>query len=126
MVQALKQYGILLLGQKIHWVGFGGFEADETDRLLDSYNFVDSSYGYVMINYGMIILVLVLVGAVLTGKYVRVHYSIMQTILFVGMLVYCFIEPRLLELHMNTMLFLAAPVLNRGRYAKMGKTIIEE
>lgn len=106
---AIMQYGIHPFGNKIEWIGFGG--SLDTDSLLESYNFVDSSYGYILINYGWILSVLALAGMVWCCRQVRKNESHIRMCLFMMVLIYCFIEPRLLELQVNTFLFVLSPLI---------------
>lgn len=108
-VNAIRQYGIHPLGTKIEWIGFGG--SLDTDSLLESYNFVDSSYGYILVNYGWMILILALAGMVWCCRAVRTHEGYLRTFLFAMVLLYCFIEPRLLELQVNVFLLFTVPLL---------------
>lgn len=114
---AIQNYGIHLFGNNIEWIGFGG--STDTDSLLASYNFVDSSYGYILVNYGLIIFVLALFLIVISSKYVRKTESKIRSFIFCVITLYCFIEPRLLEIHVNNFLFLSVPaVITYKKYYK--------
>lgn len=106
---AIKNYGVHLLGNRIEWIGFGG--STDTDSLLAEYNFVDSSYGYILVNYGIIILILTLLVLVVCCKYIRRTKSNIRKFVFGIVILYCFIEPRLLEIHVNNFLFIAVPAV---------------
>ncbi len=108
-VKAVQEQGIHLLGNSVHWVGYGG--NSNIDAIQDSYNFVDCSYALTLFNYGIIVFIGVLILLVLVGKQLRKKGEYHQCFLYFVMLGYCFIEPRLLELQVNTLLFLMAPML---------------
>lgn len=126
-VNAIKNYGVHLFGNKIEWIGFGG--ATDTDSLLAEYNFVDSSYGYILVNYGIVILVLTILVFVVCCKYIRTMESNIRMFVFSIVILYCFIEPRLLELHVNNFLFVTVPALiwyckEKRKYFRENRTII--
>lgn len=106
---ALQTYGVHLFGNAIQWIGFGG--STDTDSLLASYNFVDSSYGYILVNYGIIVFCITILLIILASKYVRKTQSKIRMFVFGVVVLYCFIEPRLLEIHVNNFLFLVVPAV---------------
>lgn len=110
IVNAVQNYGIHAFGSNIEWVGFGG--TTNTDNLLAEYNFVDSSYAYILINYGWIVFALSMFALVWCCRRIRNRESGIRQFIFAMVLVYCFIEPRLLELQVNTFLLLLSPLLN--------------
>ena len=114
---AIRNYGIHLFGNNIEWIGFGG--STDTDSLLASYNFVDSSYGYILVNFGIIIFCITIFLFVICSKYLRRTEGKIRCFIFGIVLLYCFIEPRLLEVHVNTFLFLLVPALTEfiNKYA---------
>lgn len=62
--EGLQNYGIRLLGQHIEWVG-GTRDFETTYK---EYNYVDSSYLQIMLNYGIIVLLLLLIAYSLLGR----------------------------------------------------------
>lgn len=113
----IHDYGIHLLGNAIEWVGYGA----RTDmfEIKTTYNFVDCSYIFNLLNFGLLVFAgtlfcLFWVSARL-GKRGEYHKSFLFGIIFI----YCFIEPRLLELNMNTFLFLCTPLLVRPPYIRL-------
>ena len=107
--QAAANYGIHLLGNSIQWVGYGG-DVDWA-TIGERYNFVDCSYSLTLFNYGVMFSALVLVGLVLLGKRLYKQGNWNHCFLYLMVLGCCFIEPRLLEVHLNLVLFAAAPIL---------------
>lgn len=107
--QAAANYGIHLLGNSIQWVGYGG-DVDWT-TIGERYNFVDCSYSLTLFNYGVVFSALVLVGLVLLGKRLYRQGNWNHCFLYLMVLGCCFIEPRLLEVHLDLVLFAAAPIL---------------
>lgn len=107
--QAAGDYGIHLLGNSIQWVGYGGHVDWQT--IGARYNFVDCAYALTLFNYGVVFSALVLVGLVLLGKRLYRQGNWNHCFLYLVVLVCCFIEPRLLEIHLNLILFAAAPIL---------------
>ena len=113
MVSGFRNYGVHLFGKHIEWIGFGG--SDDTDSLLNSYNFIDNSYARVLINYGVLIFILTLVILVIVCRTVRMEYSDGRIFLILCVLLYSFIEPRLTDIYVNPFLFAAAPFI-RGTF----------
>lgn len=111
-VSVVRRYGVRLFGSAVDWVGFGG--AQDTDALLESYNFVDCSYAYILLSYGIIFFVLVMIYVVLLQKYVRRREGVWRCVLLLAVWSYCLLEPRLLELQANCLLLLGASLLRPG------------
>ncbi len=112
-VSVVKEYGVHLFGKAIPWVGFGGTE--NTDALLKSYNFVDCSYAYILLSYGIVFFALVMVYLVFLQKYMRRREGVWRCLLLLFIWSYCLLEPRLLELQANCLLLLGVPLLGSGR-----------
>lgn len=109
---AIRNYGIHLFGNNIEWIGYGG--STDTDSIQAVYNFVDSSYGYMLVNYGLLVFVITLLLFVITSKFVRKTQSKIRAFIFGMVILYCFIEPRLLEIQVNNFLFLIVPAVAAG------------
>lgn len=110
MVAGFRNFGVHLLGKRIEWIGFGG--VDNTDSLLENYNFIDNSYVKLLLEYGILIFVLVLVILIVMNRMIRKQYSDGRNILVLFVLVYCFIEPRLISIYVNPFLFAAVPFVS--------------
>lgn len=61
---AVENYGIRLFGQYIEWVG----GTNRYDTEWRDYNFVDSSYMQILLNYGIIILLILLIAYYFLGR----------------------------------------------------------
>ena len=73
-------FGIKLFGQKIQWVGGEPGEGI-------AYNYVDSSYMQSLLNFGPIILALILAGLILMGIFIAIRkdtYFLLVFVLFVS------------------------------------------
>ncbi|MEQ2369967.1 hypothetical protein WMO28_03245 [Blautia sp. CLA-JM-H16] len=113
MVAGFRNYGVHLFGKHIDWIGFGG--SDNTDSLLKSYNFVDNSYAKILLDQGLLIFILVLVILIIMNKIIRKQYHDGRIVLVLFVLLYSFVEPRLLHIYVNPFLFAAAPFI-RGTF----------
>lgn len=109
---ALKTYGIHLLGQDITWVGYGGL-GYVSNQLEGAYNFVDCSYIKILLENGLIIWLLIMAGFTYASIYaVKTNKKYMAlTLFFVAG--YSVIEPRLIEIGFNPFLVLVAMALNQ-------------
>ena len=112
----VQKYGIHLLGNDIEWVGFGA-RTDISD-IEKTYNFVDCAYVYILLYFGVLVFLGMLVAmfwvSVRLGRKGKYHKCFLYGIIFI----YCFVEPRLLELNMNTFLFLTVPLLTRPSFLR--------
>lgn len=108
--EALGNYGVPLFGQVIQWVGYGGEYAGELQEGVQ-YNFVDCSYLQMLVQYGIVWTAAVLAAFSILLRTLRrqkAWYSLFLTWVILG---YCFIEPRLLEIHADIFLCLFVPFL---------------
>lgn len=117
----IQNYGVHLLGNNIEWIGYGA-RADMS-AVEKTYNFVDCAYVFILLNYGILLFLGMLfclfwVSARL-GKKGELHKAFLYGLIFL----YCFVEPRLLEVNMNTFLFLATPLLVRPPYLRKWLTV---
>lgn len=64
--EGVQNYGIHLFGQAIKWIGGTVYYDMEAD--FGSYNYVDSSYIQILLSYGIIFLIVLLIGYRLLGK----------------------------------------------------------
>jgi hypothetical protein len=97
----IEKYGVSLFGTPIEWIGFGSNAPKGT------YNYVDSSYVQIMLEYGIIFLAIIVV-LYMYIMYMAVKekdFYLQTMILFV--VIFSITEPRLLHLAYNPFPFLA-------------------
>ncbi len=124
IVSGIQEYGIHLFGNHISWIGFGG--SYNTDSLLESYNYVDNSYAQILLQYGIIIFAGVLILLTVVSRKVRKEYNNGQILLILWVFLYSFIEPRLLDIYANALLFLAAPFVSGKFLSEHSEIMIEQ
>lgn len=107
---ALETYGVPVFGQVIEWVGFGGEYSGKIPKGI-KYNFVDCSYLQILLQYGMVWTLLTLVSISALLRKARKRKNWYQLFLLWMIVLYCFMEPRWLELHSNIFLCLLVPFL---------------
>lgn len=102
---ALAEYGVKLFGQPILWIGYG------SGKETGVYNYVDCSYMQILIQYGIILLVAVIV--LYTVAMVRsVKKSDYWSVCLLGIVcIYSITEPYLLNIAVVPIPLLAAAVL---------------
>lgn len=61
---AIQEYGFTLFGQHIRWIGQGGIKKNP----YLTYNYVDCSFLKYTLNYGVVFMILLLIGLVFIGK----------------------------------------------------------
>ncbi len=89
---AIQKYGFSLFGREIKWIGNG------LSKVSGEYNYVDSGYLQIALEYGLLFLALVLAAYTVIMKCAinRERYYVCQILLFV--LILSVTEPRLLNL----------------------------
>ena len=93
---AIKNYGITLLGQKMEWIGFS------IRQMKGAYNYVDCSYLQLCIEYGLIFLLLVLLLYTFL-IYRGLKNNDMYLVCVLGfLLIFAMTEPRLMNLMYTT------------------------
>ncbi len=113
----VRKYGIHLLGNPIEWVGYGA--RPDMSAVEKTYNFVDCSYPFILLNFGLLVFVALLFGLFWVSLQLGRKGDLHKVFLFGTIFIYCFVEPRLLEVHMNTFLFLMTPLLVRPPYIRL-------
>lgn len=98
---ALETYGISLLGQNIEWVTGGS--SLEINHL---YNYVDSSYINILLNYGMIMLIFVCIGFSKVGKSAMLNNDKYLIIVLIVLGIHSVTDPQLIELGYNPFLLM--------------------
>ena len=107
---AIKYYGIPLLGRKISWLGSGSNGIIKTVNYAD-YNFVDCSYIQNVLDYGIIFFSLLFV-CLLMAMIIYFHrkdYAVIISVIIIFII--AIIEPRLLIIQMNPYLLLIGSVI---------------
>lgn len=107
---AIKYYGIPLLGRKISWLGSGSNGIIKTVNYAD-YNFVDCSYIQNVLDYGIIFFSLLFV-CLLMAMIIYFHrkdYAVIISVIIIFII--AIIEPRLLSIQMNPYLLLIGSVI---------------
>lgn len=95
---AINHYGFHLFGQKILWQSIGVSD--------DVYNYVDSSYLYMAINYGIIWFIIVCIGCTFMMKKAIKCKDLYLILILTIIAIHAAIEPALQNLIMNPFLFL--------------------
>lgn len=98
-----KQYGIPLFGQNILWVtGRAGIE--RTSNTV--YNFVDSSYLNIAINFGIVILILVCLGFTIIESDLIKNNKKNQCIILAFLAIHSISDPQLLQMQYHPFLLM--------------------
>lgn len=107
--KGIEEYGITLFGQKITWI---------TEVILDSelqYNYIDSSYLNIMFNYGIIMLLFVMLGYYVLGKR-NISNDIYYSILILIITLHSMFDPQLIEIMYNPSILLLGYVITKSSY----------
>ena len=106
--QGIEEYGLSLFGTKIEWVGY---DADWESGM--QYNYVDSSYLQIALEYGLIVLVIILIlYAILIYASIRNKHTYLCWIVLI-VLAFCVTEPRLVKIAYNPFLLLVVTELEK-------------
>ena len=115
---ALTEFAITFLGQRIKWVGYGvGADGSEV------YNYVDSSFIQIMLNYGVVVLGIVLLAYVLLIRNSNHQKDSMKSVSLILIIVLSIFEPRLINIIYNPFIIDSARFLIN---TKKGKNILYE
>lgn len=115
---AIEHYGINLLGNNVEWKGFSISHAAYT---AGEYNYVDSSYLQMTINYGVILMIAVLfVFSYAIYKHIKVndYYTV---VIYIFILTLALTEPQLMNFAFNPFSLLAFGIVAKD--IKAGKHI---
>lgn len=106
-VNAVEEYGITLFGSEIKWIG----QTESFKKIDEDYNYVDSSYFKILLNYGIIIFgfVLYCMMKIIDNAYKEEDYLLVM--LLAISLVYCFFDSWLIAIQFNTFLFFLSDIL---------------
>lgn len=109
---AIKQYGFLMWGQKIKWISPS---IESISHKIEGYNYVDCSYLQIALQYGIIVLLLLLAGcSCLMARAFREKQYYLCWIL-TATLIYCMVEPKLLHSCYNPFILLPFSSLSSRR-----------
>lgn len=117
---ALLEYGINLRGTNIMWVGMTAY----TRNNLLTYNYVDNSYLYVLITYGVIFFSILMLFEIIIMQY-AIHEKNFTLITILAMLAgYFIIESQIIDLAYNPFILLAGYSFSNTirRRKKVGST----
>lgn len=98
----IDEYGLHLFGSPIEWVGY-----DSNWKNGMKYNYVDSSYLQIALEYGLVVLtiILILYALLIYTSIKNGNYYLCWIVMII--LVFCITEPRLVKLAYNPFLLLA-------------------
>ena len=105
--KGIGEYGITLFGQKITWIN---------EVILDSelqYNYIDSSYLNILFNYGIIVLLFVMIGYYVLGKR-NISNDIYYSILILIITLHSMFDPQLIEIMYNPSILLLGYVITKS------------
>lgn len=99
---AYNQYGIKLFGQNIIW----SMGDENLEVWQQTYNFIDSAYMQLLINYGIVLLVLICIGYIYVGKYAIKENNKTLCIVLLFLALHSVTDPQLMELRYNPFLLM--------------------
>lgn len=113
--QAYRNNNANLFGNDIKWQGWGGYgytEQEEEENF--TYNFVDSSYARLVLDYGVVLSCIVICAyrEVLIRNFNNKNYWLIFTIIFI--LIWSFIEQYIINIGKNVFVLSFIPLLQYG------------
>ncbi len=114
--KGIEEYGITLFGQKITWIN---------EVILDSelqYNYIDSSYLNILFNYGIIVLLFVMLGYYVFGKK-NLSNDIYYSLLILIITLHSMFDPQLIEIMYNPSILLLGYVITKSSYMDSAREI---
>jgi len=103
---AFETYGFLPFGQKIVWI----------TNFKDAYNYVDSSYMRLLLDFGYIVFIVVIIACMCTMYFLLKQDNREYSIAFLALLVYAMIEPTIFSIENQPFYLLIgmAPWMKKG------------
>ncbi|MCW6664635.1 hypothetical protein NHG32_02950 [Aerococcaceae bacterium NML191219] len=105
--KAVDIYGYSLIGKRIEWVFYG-----DNPLYGESYLYADSSFVNIMLNYGMMTLVILIVGFYFI-PYIYKKNDIFYTIPFLFLVIHSIFDPQFMELYYNPFLLILGGLFSR-------------
>lgn len=109
---ALFTYPITLFGQHIEWIGFGGFGYIFT-QLPGKYNAVDCAYVKILLNNGLLIFLMAIVGYIMSSYNELKQGNRAFCLAILLMSIYCLIEPLYIETGFNPFVWTLSVLLTK-------------
>ncbi len=125
--QAYRNNNVNLFGTNIKWQGWGAYgykELEEGEEFV--YNYVDSSYARLILDYGIIFSCIVIYAyrETLMKSYEEKNYWLIFAILFI--LVWSFIEQYLININKNLFILSFIPLLEMGKIEQLNYSNISK
>ena len=125
--QAYRKNDVNLFGNDIKWQGWGAYgyqEQDDNEEFV--YNFVDSSYARLVLDYGIVFSCIIIWAyrEILIKNYENKNYWLIFVILFI--LGWSFIEQYIVNLGKNVFILSFIPLLEMGEIKQLGYTNIRK
>lgn len=112
--EALKNYKITLFGKEIKWYGWGGYGyIDNINVKTFEYNYVDSSYPRMVLDYGLILTIVVLCAYSYLIYFSLKHQKYYMFLVLNVVLLWSFIEPYIINLQRNIIVIYFTVILKR-------------
>jgi len=113
-LKSYENYKVTIFGQEIDWKGWGGhgyLDVDSNEKF--KYNYVDSSYPRMVLDYGVIVsgIIFLVYTLALLKCYRKKNYWLMMTLLFI--VVWCFIEQNIINIWRNVFILSFIPYLEK-------------
>ncbi len=116
--KAIVDYGISLFGKKIQWIGNGGVGHVFSISKVDNYNYVDCSYVKLLLEHGIIIWTIIIIGFSLVCITAINHNKKYMALALAFVAIYCVIEPRLIEIGFNPFILTLALLIDKNVVVK--------
>lgn len=107
--QGMKNYGITLFGNNIKWIGLS--QIYEGTQVKKDNNYVDNSYLNLLYQYGVFVLILILIGYYLVSKKAIQKKDPYLLYILIMIAFHSFIDPQLMLISYNIFLLLFVEVL---------------
>ena len=92
---AIEKYGIPAFGQRIRWIG-------GANAYTGKYNYVDSSFVQILINYGWVFFCLLIIGFQYFERSIYNHKDFYLLIVFCALMVHATFDPQLIWIMFNS------------------------
>lgn len=118
---AFQEYSIKLFGQTIKEVGHGG-----SVEWRDDYFFLDDSYVRILLEYGLLVLIIVLISIAVISKKASEENRFIITLALVAISLHSVMEHHLIDIAYNPMMLALFATLTKSEQIDRRKKCIEE
>lgn len=126
--EAFENHKVTVFGEKIEWYGWGGYGYNNTltNNVKYEYNFVDSSYPRILLDYGIVLSIIVFLAYSFILLYYIKNNNVVMVFVFLIVLLWSLIESSIMNIPRNLFILAFSILLDRFYVFKKDKEVKNE